>query len=87
MTQPAAEAQLETAPTTGGAIRAGCLAQMYKVELTVGAVSNRTDDTIPREAQLETAPTTREAIRTGCLAQMYKVELTAPMTQPPARRS
>ena len=25
-----------------------CLAQMYKVELTVGAVSNRTDDTTPR---------------------------------------
>ena len=43
-----------------------CLAQMYKVELTVGAVSNRTDDTTPREAQLETAPTTREAIRTRC---------------------
>ena len=34
---------------------------------TVGAVSNRTDDTTPREAQLETAPTTGEAIRTGCI--------------------
>ena len=40
---------------------------MYKVELTVGAVSNRTDDTTPREAQLETAPTTREAIRISCI--------------------
>ena len=34
---------------------------------TVGAVSNRTDDTTPREAQLETAPTTGEAIRTRCI--------------------
>ena len=40
---------------------------MCKVELTVGAVSNRTDDTTPREAQLETAPTTGKAIRTRCI--------------------